>query len=1276
MFDIEPKDIADFDGEKTVALLRRLLYAEAQNAGIEPFNVAAPMQITLADEGEDGSVVWKGGKAKTAYFPHRDIIFQCKASDNGDSAWMKETWTKKSARGRTTPRVLNGALTAGLARGAAYIGVTTDGLVNPKPSDRIKAIEAGITQAGHNPRLLHSIKLYDGNLLAKWASSHEAVALWIKEQQAGMTLSSFSSLDRWRAREGSDAPGYVAGDSARFRIGASSSDGLTFEQFSGRLVSHLRDPSGRSVRIIGSSGVGKSRGAFEGLERIGLGKDRTSSSVIFCDRREVGHKLWDVSNALANRGTPIILFVDECPRADAHKLHDIASKAGSELRIITVDTNPRALTLSGCLEVRVEATDQNVIDGILAGLLPGSEPDDRRFIADLCAGFPSIAVLAARAHGKDGIFKSVEDVATRILKGAGLTDPDRVRALACLSMFDSLAPERTAPAFDAVAKKLGRLNGDAMYEHLIDAVEPGLVGRYGDVLAAQPRPIANYLALQRLERLRPSVVRDFLDTAPDAQRTAMLSRVRHLSRSGALRELVPLIFGTGGSLSDPAKVLTTRGAAFIDAFVHVAPGYVSGVIHNAVGATAIADLGTASGSLDGIVHALRRLVFRKSTFADGLRDLLRLAAAETCAAGPATETVRQLFQLHLSGTETSSAIRFQVLDEAVKDGDPDLRRVALAALDAALDFSHPMRIGGYEELGDELPAKDWRPKSNEEALGHLKAALTRLSKLRAEHPDFAEAAEQAVASHMRQLMIPGLFEAVTAFVREVRTDRGFWPEAVKGVGDWLYFDREDPKSDLALAVRRLYDDLLPVDPVERTLLFCQFWPAEIRDPDLIYTSDRASNDFQYAARQAALMAPVVAANSDLLDRAINLLASQPVRNASSFTDALAPLLNNPKAVFEQALTRSDASDGAGASFVQALLRSLDNRDAELGVELVAMAEASATFAGRDMLIFAAVRLTESRLTTVAERIASGSIGPEAAVPLSYGQGMDPFPVGVIRPVLDALIGRASEGGVWAAIEMLSMYTHGRTEFDDDVYQVIKEVLTTPFGQTREGGTMSAHSYGTLVSLLSRAGEIDDEFAGAFAKQIVIHAQSKASYRSTAGEALQEALETILKDAPEATWVPIAAFYDVATQAERARLDEVISKKRYFANPVDVFKEGALYAVPCATLTGWAAADPEKRIAFLVSFYPLLDLSQTLPAWHPALLGLASQFGETKAFQNALRRRISPSSWAGSLSAYLEPFFEPLAAWADHPSLGFWSHETRDILDRRLKADADLEASWR
>lgn len=257
-----------------------------------------------------------------------------------------------------------------------------------------------------------------------------------------------------------------------------------------------------------------------------------------------------------------------------------------------------------------------------------------------------------------------------------------------------------------------------------------------------------------------------------------------------------------------------------------------------------------------------------------------------------------------------------------------------------------------------------------------------------------------------------------------------------------------------------------------------------------------------------------------------------------------------------------------------------------------------------------------------------------------------------------------------------MYTHGRTEFDDDVYQVIKEVLTTPFGQTREGGTMSAHSYGTLVSLLSRAGEIDDEFAGAFAKQIVIHAQSKASYRSTAGEALQEALETILKDAPEATWVPIAAFYDVATQAERARLDEVISKKRYFANPVDVFKEGALYAVPCATLTGWAAADPEKRIAFLVSFYPLLDLSQTLPAWHPALLGLASQFGETKAFQNALRRRISPSSWAGSLSAYLEPFFEPLAAWADHPSLGFWSHETRDILDRRLKADADLEASWR
>lgn len=1274
LFDVSPSDIEKFDGVQTVELLRRLVYAEAKAAGVGLFNVAAPMQITVADGGMDAAVVWTGGHASTDYFPHRDIIFQCKASDGNNSAWQRETWTKPS-RGKGKVRELNPALTAALTRGAAYIGVTTAGIVGAKPADRERAIADGIRMTGADPDLLATIRLYDGNTLAEWASRHQAVALWVKEHQAGMTLRAFATVERWRGREGADAPAYVPGQSARFEIGDTTGGGLTFDQFAARLVAQLSEPEARSVRVTGSSGVGKSRGVFEGLTRIGLGERPTASSVIFCDRREAGDTLWSVVSDLANRNTPVILFVDECPRDDALKLHTLASAAGSELRVISIDTDPKGLSQPGCLDIWVQATDEDVIDGILAQLLPGSQTGDRRFIADLCAGFPSIAVLAARAHDAEGIFRSVADVATRILRGAKLTDPDQVRALACLALFDSLAPEHSSAEFDAVATALGRLSGDAMYEHLVDALEPGLVGRYGRALAAQPRPIANHLALRRLERLRSSVVQSFLDQAPASQRTAMLSRVRYLSRSSTLREVAYLMFGQGGSLASAAQVLTWRGSDFVSSFVHVDPAYIGRTLHFAVSDTSLEDLALVKGDLDGVISALRRLAFRRPTFRYALHDLLRISAAEGEAGGPASEAVQELFHLRMSGTEAPSKSRFAVLDEFAEEDDPRVRRTVIAALDAALDRGGRFRIAGHEELGDLPNAVDWSHSTVGQAVEHFASALKRLAALR-KYPDVVDAAEGAAAQHMRQLMIPELLEAVREFISEVKADRGFWAEAARGVGDWLYYDREDPTTDLAVEVRRIYDSLLPSDIVDRLLLYCQFWPADIRDPDKMYRSDQSAGDFEYAARQAAALAPAVASTPATLDRAIAQMAKVDVCSPSPFTDALAPHLANPRAVFAKALEISDAADGQGRSFIQSLIRSLDRTDPTLGPELEKLARQSRTFEGREIAIYMALRLSRERLVSIAQRIKSGAIAPEHAVPLSYGRSMDPFSAEAIRPVIHALIGRAADGGVWAAVEMMSMYTHGRTQFDSDVYALIREVLTTPLGVDYRGGVMSSHSYGALVSALFRANQIDDEFARGVTRQLIGYLRStSASYGSPIGDAMQQALETLVKVAPVAVWTPLAEFYEVATPAERMRLTRVVSRRSNFGEAANAFRAGVLFAVPLDVLIGWAAEAPETRVGFLVSFFPTLGPLPHSTKWHPTLMALADAFGETKAFKAALIDRISPTSWGGSLAPFVEPYLEPLKDWQHHPELGDWAEEVREMLLRRLKTDAEMELSW-
>jgi hypothetical protein len=75
IFDVSPSQIEPLDSGELVQLLRRLLYAEVQKAGISLRGVSAPLQITVSDGGEDARVRWEGGLDKTDYLPARFSIF-------------------------------------------------------------------------------------------------------------------------------------------------------------------------------------------------------------------------------------------------------------------------------------------------------------------------------------------------------------------------------------------------------------------------------------------------------------------------------------------------------------------------------------------------------------------------------------------------------------------------------------------------------------------------------------------------------------------------------------------------------------------------------------------------------------------------------------------------------------------------------------------------------------------------------------------------------------------------------------------------------------------------------------------------------------------------------------------------------------------------------------------------------------------------------------------------------------------------------------------------
>lgn len=1266
MFTVHPDEIKDFTGDQLVALLRRLLYAEARKAGVPLRGVDVPLQITVADGGRDGSIFWDGGNASTDYLPSRDIVFQCKAKDKGDAQWRSEVWTKPTQKSRVKDKHLSDAVKGVLDRGGTYIGITAKPLVNPKPANRVKAIREGIAAAGGDPGKLGAIEVYEGNKLAAWASTHPAVAVWIKQINARIDLAGFSTLEYWGKRAAIATPAFVDSPDRKFSLGPSDADAIDFSQLAERLADELDQPR-TCARIWGASGIGKSRALYHALSTsTGLLRGLTAANFIFCDFREVGDDLWKVANQIVKERSGAVLVVDGCPIVEARHLNDIARAEDSELRVITVGPDG-ADHDDHCVMLRPTQADRSTIRGILKAGLPKAKGDELDYLAEFCDGFPRIAVLATETYEKKGIRKSADDVAQQILYAVG-AERETVRALECLSLFDSLSPDENSQAFDEIAETLVHMKGELVYENLVIAAGQHLVERNYGAMTAQPRPIADFLALRRLDYLRPSTVIGFLGSAQPNHRASMLARWRFLARSRTLSEVIQALLRS--SFAD-ANIVNPDVAPYLPAFVHVEPDRTGFALFGVIGRIALDDV-AAIAVTDELVDALRLLASRQDSFSYAARMVLRLSAvAPTDSSQPIMGLLRQLFQVALAGTQADDRRRRAALEQALEEDDPRIRRVGVEALGAMIQ-THISRSEEFEQIGAEAYHPEWAPDDYGTIMAYFDWALQRLLEIWHKDPAIRPAIEEHVAGDIRNLLVPELLPTLETFVKEVVAASGHWFGATHGIGDWLYFDRPDQPTKLSASVRALFDATLPSDPVDLVRLHSRFWMSDLRDPDKLYAQDQKKPDYDYSARRIQALAPEIARNPDLLARAIRAMASEEMNTPQVFAHSLVPELSDPLVTFEQAVAVLDASGThAGAMFVGSLLSALDRRLSDQPDEvskLENIAKKSEVLAANPMYIVTSLRVTDERLDAFADEVRDGQVTPAQSVSISYGRALEEVSPEALGRFITALVDRSDDGGGWAALEVLSMLTHDQKAIAPEIVSLVRLAILSPsIAAGVEGDASSVeYTYDRMLRLLDAAGAIDDDFARHFARQVVKSCRTTGPRRGNPSDALRGALAIVIRRAPGEVWPVLAGFYEIATRVEREQLNGITSATKSFAYDVLRTGPGTLFETPLELMLDWVSRDPDGRIGFLLTFFPILEQKDGDWTWHPALQELADLYGRLKPFRDALRRRIYPSTWGGSLYPHLTSFEAPLAAWADDPVLGDWASTMLDSVTRSLK----------
>ncbi len=820
-------------------------------------------------------------------------------------------------------------------------------------------------------------------------------------------------------------------------------NGWTFAQAAEAALKYLSEDHA-VVRIVGPSGFGKSRFAYELFNGQDAVADQIdTAAVIYADLPIVGDEVAKLALEIADAGWPTILVVDDCPDEIHSTLAGIAQRAGSKLRLVTVDVETRIQQATDTLVITLEPAPDELIGSIARGVAPTLNDTDARFIQELANGFPRMAVLAARQGGKRcEAIVSVEQVLDRIIWGKRPHNERAQKALETISLFDWLGLSgRVKEQAAYVAREFAGMTEDTFVEDVKSFKPRGIIVQRGDFVQVQPIPLAARLAARRLSLLPDGKLGSFFTQAPPELRMSLLRRLRWLDTSPAVQTFAKQMLHEN-CLGNLAALDSGFGSEAVDRLVHLEPDAVMSTIDHVLGNLTLDQLRGIRDGRRHIVWALEKLAFRKKTFERAATLLRRLGAAETeeRIGNNASGQFKQLYQLHLSGTQVSPEERLLVLDEGLQSNASNERELCVDALGQMLQTGHFTRMGGGEEIGSER-LEDWTPKTYGDIWNFHQAAMNRLAGIGTSNDEFAERARGLLGSHIRGLLNSVPFDDVKAMVERIVAHVGMWVEAIQGVNSWLYFDRREAPNDTANKVRAFFDQLMPTHPVDLVVLYTHGWQSDFYNPDTDFDpGGGAGHDHEYAVREACRLADTIAADASMLDSALHRLVTSNAKTVYPFSCRLAELASSPVDLFTRSLRIAEAgTEPANTQFFRGLIAGTDQRDPRQARDCMRAALQSPKLRNDAISMIGSGKLQLEDLRLVVSLLQSGDVEPWQCATLSYGRGLDHLSPGQIMPLLDEL-GRHGARGHWTVMDIISMYLYGGKQLPEPFADKLKSTF--------------------------------------------------------------------------------------------------------------------------------------------------------------------------------------------------------------------------------------------
>ena len=1230
------------------ALLRRLLSAEAQAHGLPEYGIHVAGNITTPDGGEDGRITWTEGPPRTSFLPSRFCLFQVKAGKVAPAVAAHEVVGRN---GDVKPMVR-----AVLEAGGHYLLLCAHPYTYQQIDARKSRIREAIRDAGMDIDDVQ-VGFCDADWVASWVNRHPSVAVWVKEQTHRGTVGPFRSWTHWASRAEHDTSPWADDD----RLAA------------------LRQPvregaSGtrRVVRVVGPSGIGKSRLILEALgpceedERLGFS---LADLVLYADESELGDlAINGVVQTLAENGQRAVVVVDRCPPESHRILVGMVQRRESAVSLITIDDEiPPDLRDRTIVElneheilVKVPEASSSVTEAIIHSECPELPSEDFRRLAHFSRGFPKIAHLVAQAwtSARPVAFATEEHLVEAFVRGRRLPDPNLLgsaRLLAAFRLIRMDGPE--ADQLEEVAVRGQNLSAAQLRVGFNQLIDRGVARHRGRFVTLQPRPIALHLAERQWRDWSLASWDAVLggDTSPDLK-VGAAKQLALLNTTDVAQQVVAHVCRNGGPFEGVEGFDRPHHTEVLSALTEVDASLVAQRIGCSL--RHFRDLDDVRGGVRRhLVWALEKIAFDPDGFEEGAEFLLRLAVAENEAYGNnATGQFVALFPVMLGNTAADGPARLRLLSDAARSNDPTQRQIVVHALVNGSATDHFSRSVGAETHGSRPALRSWRP-TRDEALAYIEGCVDLLVEFAAEDDDAADAARAGLGENLRSLASDGFLDLVEAIVRRVGPARDSWPEALEALGEFLRHQSSTAGPEIVARVRALMDELAPqsLDARARSLVTEMSWD---------YLCDEEQDHERLHRRQVEAVREFAAElmqEPDTLRRILPRLSRQlepregrhPQRMTCPFGIAIADFADAPlewlgpiTEVLHELRERDRDFD-----LLSGYLEGINNafpREVEL---FKTRAAESDVLAPALPLVCWRLGIVASDIPFVLSAFRAGRLPSWRLMQWTLGGVLGEVEARAVAPLFDALL-EDDEDGYAVALDLIGMYAFRRQHVLEDFRPQLRRIAEsfTRWEPSAHHGSAVHHFGNLMVWLLEKGRDDPDARVAALAlSRALVNLQDSTTEGMLRARMIEErmikpVIRLLLGNFPEIAW-PIVGQAIISDRVRGWRISHLLGSRL----SSDERHDAAILSLPEDVLLEWCRAHPDGAPVFTAAVVPVLtnyNRDAQEHSLHPCMARLLEEFGDREDVLQAVGSNIRSYLGWGSPTGYFALYESPLSMLRD------------------------------